>query len=586
MFSKAFWSPERIALSELSPITMKRRPRRLPTMKSSMHPILFTLMTLIAAAELGLTAFLISAGSQLGTWASPRYQSLLILLCFEAAWTLLFTTGYILWVLDGAVHLLANVANSVIWLLLTAILWGTAAGVMHAARTGADCPDTLPMPGCRQSLTVEALGWTEFGLCLVTMLSTVLWLWTGRRSRDSRTVCTVCAAHPMRPHLSFGILHKHAPRNRPKELTPEQRHMYSSEKLMNFRTIAKICASRSPYVLGISDLASAELHIEIAEIGQFAEVAYSRLELAYVFEHLDMLSKPSFPLEVCDALSGTILVSSFLGRTAKVPAYVAYRPSTRQLIIAFAGTMTALHALYDVRFSKHKHPAGLGCMVHKGFWKLYKGCRVSAIEGIKKGLAEHDVVELVITGHSLGGALSSLLAFDLLVGTTFERLLPPNVGVKIVGFGSPRVGNTKLVQLWRDKIKAHSEKGRRIQEYLVKAYNDGVPSLPPAKFGYRHLTESPMYFYHERLFHVPPSESEHGTFDVNTEAAWAVPAHPRGGHNYYNGRDLEKISRRMDWVHEMMGDGTGWESKYIARVAKDERKWKKQSQNELHASHT
>ena len=47
----------------------------------------------------------------------------LILLCFEAAWTLLFTTGYMLWVLDGAVYQLANVASSVIWLLLTAILW-------------------------------------------------------------------------------------------------------------------------------------------------------------------------------------------------------------------------------------------------------------------------------------------------------------------------------------------------------------------------------------------------------------------------------------------------------------------------------
>lgn len=32
------------------------------------------------------------------------------------------------------------------------------------------------LPRCRQSLTVEALGWTEFGLCLLTFLSTTLWI--------------------------------------------------------------------------------------------------------------------------------------------------------------------------------------------------------------------------------------------------------------------------------------------------------------------------------------------------------------------------------------------------------------------------
>jgi hypothetical protein len=50
----------------------------------------------------------------------------LILLCFQAAWTLLFSTGYLLWVVDGGARLLASVASSVIWLLLTAILWVSA----------------------------------------------------------------------------------------------------------------------------------------------------------------------------------------------------------------------------------------------------------------------------------------------------------------------------------------------------------------------------------------------------------------------------------------------------------------------------
>ena len=67
--------------------------------------------------------------------------------------------------------------------------------------------------------------------------------------------------------------------------------------------------------------------------------------------------------------------------------------------------------------------------------------------------------------------------------------------------------------------------------------------------------------------------------DVSGDAVDASksPQHPRGGHNYYNSRDLEKLGRRMGWVQEMMGKGTEWESKYLSRVAKFERGHRKDS---------
>ena len=43
--------------------------------------------------------------------------------CFNAAWTTLFSTTYMLWCVDGASHFLANVASSVFWLLATSALW-------------------------------------------------------------------------------------------------------------------------------------------------------------------------------------------------------------------------------------------------------------------------------------------------------------------------------------------------------------------------------------------------------------------------------------------------------------------------------
>ncbi|PPQ64449.1 hypothetical protein CVT26_002156 [Gymnopilus dilepis] len=161
----------------------------MPSLEAHYHPFVFSMMLLSAIAELGLTSFLINAGNENGTWPRPRYHSLLIMFCFNAAWTTLFSTTYLLWYIDGVSHFLANVASSIVWLVTTSALWGTAAGIMHNTRTGSHCARQATISRCRQSLTVEALGWTEFGLCTLVLLTTCLWVhsnrWTIRRLADS-----------------------------------------------------------------------------------------------------------------------------------------------------------------------------------------------------------------------------------------------------------------------------------------------------------------------------------------------------------------------------------------------------------------
>ena len=56
--------------------TQRRNWRKMPFLEAHYHPFLFTLMTLSATAELGLTSFLISAGNENGTWPNPRYHAL------------------------------------------------------------------------------------------------------------------------------------------------------------------------------------------------------------------------------------------------------------------------------------------------------------------------------------------------------------------------------------------------------------------------------------------------------------------------------------------------------------------------------
>jgi hypothetical protein len=101
----------------------------------------------------------------------------------------------------------------------------------------------------------------------------------------------------------------------------------------------------------------------------------------------------------------------------------------------------------------------------------------------------------------------------------------------------------------------------------------GVPAIPLLSFGYRHFTERPLYFFGGRLYNVPPSESEYTLFMVEPDIGdnEQIPNHPRGGHNYYNGRDMEKFSRRMKWMDEMMGGKDDWERGYKQRLAKHEK---------------
>ncbi|KAF9526436.1 hypothetical protein CPB83DRAFT_857805 [Crepidotus variabilis] len=163
-----------------------RRGRKMPMLESRYHPLSFALMMLCGLLELGMTAWLISSGNETHRWTSQRYHSLLILLCFNSSWTTLFSTIYMLAYVDGASHFLANIASSVAWLVITTVLWGAGAGIMHNTRVGGNCPNQPTLSQCRQTLTVEAVGWAEFGLCALTMLLTVMWMVLDRTVKKER----------------------------------------------------------------------------------------------------------------------------------------------------------------------------------------------------------------------------------------------------------------------------------------------------------------------------------------------------------------------------------------------------------------
>lgn len=270
------------------------------------------------------------------------------------------------------------------------------------------------------------------------------------------------------------------------QLTVEQRQMYATEKLVNFRLLAKLLGTRSHQVLTSADLAPLSLHSDLSIFSQFAELAYSVVPIETVFRNFDILSGTGFPLEGYDALKESIFIDAVRGKLADVPAFVAYRWQLKQLVVAFSGTSSFSQALQDMRASKtpypiarHEHRSSQ-CSVHTGFWKLYEGIGPMTLDVVGRALEKFTVEEIVLTGHSMGGVLCYLLVLDMIgarQGTVFK--LASSTALRIVAFGSPRWANEAMAQYWNDTARAYrAEHGEdSLREYSVKGLNDGESSL-------------------------------------------------------------------------------------------------------------
>ena len=206
--------------------------------------------------------------------------------------------------------------------------------------------------------------------------------------------------------------------------------------------------------------------------GQFAELVYSAVPVKFLIENYTTLSRPNYPLEGYDAIRDCVFIDEFRGTCADLPAFIAFRPVSRQLVVSISGTASIAHMLYNFRFWRTAHPSGHG-KIHSGFLHLYEGIRSMLFNGIRQAVAKHSPAELVLTGHSLGASIVYLFTIDLLAqeDSTLSKLK-----LRTCTFGSPRVGDSDLVDYFLALVHSFREKFGQdaFMEYSIKGYNDGV----------------------------------------------------------------------------------------------------------------
>ncbi|EFA85049.1 hypothetical protein PPL_02045 [Heterostelium album PN500] len=156
--------------------------------------------------------------------------------------------------------------------------------------------------------------------------------------------------------------------------------------------------------------------------------------------------------------------------------YIAVQHNTYYLV--FRGTDNKVNALEDVDFVHQaqfpkEYSGSASPLVSKGFYDAWYGnllidqLRKPVLEALTSaGCGQFGTCNLMIFGHSFGGAMATLAALDFTYNNYYE-----NIGVYT--YGSPRVGNQDFAQLFDSKVE---------NAIRVVYLEDTIPHLPLPAF--------------------------------------------------------------------------------------------------------
>lgn len=201
-------------------------------------------------------------------------------------------------------------------------------------------------------------------------------------------------------------------------------------------------------------------------------------------------------------------LSVVFGSAAKnVRGYVGWDADRSRAIVSFRGTEPrSLENWLENLDAKHAQwrlgaggDAGL-FRVHAGFLDSYLAVRNEAFAALA-GLAARyggggasGALPVAITGHSLGGALATLAAFELDLaglparGDGVGGEVSSRVSTEVMGvwtFGSPRVGDDAFASAYGGSLGDVT--------WRVTHSHDIVPSVPVRLMGYHHVSTEVFY---------------------------------------------------------------------------------------------
>lgn len=186
--------------------------------------------------------------------------------------------------------------------------------------------------------------------------------------------------------------------------------------------------------------------------------------------------EPLLPAE----LRSSIIVTD-VSETHGTRAVVGWDAADRSLFVSFRGTENDRNWWQNAKFVKIRPYAAPydKVAVERGFWRWYQFLQADVAKALVKAKAKFDPATLLTPirfyGHSAGGAVAVLAAFDQLRGSIFN-------GTRLAGsytFGCPRVGSATFATAFASLLGP-------AEAWRVTHRDDLVPHLPEEALGYLH----------------------------------------------------------------------------------------------------
>ncbi|KAH9484947.1 putative feruloyl esterase A [Psilocybe cubensis] len=181
---------------------------------------------------------------------------------------------------------------------------------------------------------------------------------------------------------------------------------------------------------------------------------------------------------LCPKPLGNKLIDQF--DVSGTQGFVARDDSRKEIVIAFRGTGELKDAFVDLQIiMKPLQITGLttsvsGAQAHTGFQYAYNVAASTVLKTVKAQAAAYPTYTIVVTGHSLGGAVAALAAVSI------KAAVNPKAGLKLYTYGQPRTGNAAFATYVENTIGVNNI-FRAVHTY------DGVPTILFKELGYRHF---------------------------------------------------------------------------------------------------